>query len=82
MSARLPAADVAVTGSAADAGLVASASLIGTLLMLLPVGVVADKYPRKRVMVTASIVQMVVWCRRSSFPTRSPGRRRGTGPPP
>ncbi len=51
---------LAVTGSAADAGLVASASLVGTLLMLLPGGVVADKYPRKRVMVIASVVQMVV----------------------
>lgn len=51
---------LAVTGSAADAGLVASATLVGTLLMLLPGGVVADKYPRKRVMVIASLVQMVV----------------------
>lgn len=51
---------LAVTGSAAQAGLVASASLVGMLAFLLPAGVAADRYPRKRVMVIASLIQMIV----------------------
>jgi MFS family permease len=33
--------------------------LIGTLFMLLPAGVVADRYPRKRIMITTSLVELV-----------------------
>jgi MFS family permease len=51
---------LAVTGSAAEAGIVASATLLGTLVGLLPGGVVADRYPRKRIMVVTSLTQMVV----------------------
>lgn len=47
-----------ISGSAASAGLVGSATLIGTLLALLPGGVVADQHPRKRIMVVASLTQM------------------------
>ncbi|HEX4060236.1 MAG TPA: MFS transporter [Streptosporangiaceae bacterium] len=50
---------LAATGSAAQAGIVASVTLIGTLVFLLPAGVVADRHPRKRIMVTASLVQMI-----------------------
>jgi|HubBroStandDraft_1064217.scaffolds.fasta_scaffold09637_2 MFS family permease len=50
---------LAVTGSAAKAGIVGSATIAGTLLLLLPGGVAADRWPRKRIMVIASIVQMV-----------------------
>ncbi|MGH3158693.1 MAG: MFS transporter [Streptosporangiaceae bacterium] len=48
------------TGSAAEAGIVASASMIGMLVFLLPAGVTADRYPRKRIMVIASLVEMMV----------------------
>ena len=51
---------LAATGSAAKAGIVGGAVLIGTLLTLLPAGVVADRYPRKRIMVISSLVQMIV----------------------
>jgi MFS family permease len=50
---------LAATGSAAKAGLVAGATLIGTLVMLLPAGVVADRYPRKRIMIATSLVELV-----------------------
>jgi MFS family permease len=50
---------LSATGSAAKAGLVSGATLIGTLLMLLPAGVVADRYPRKRIMITTSLVEMI-----------------------
>jgi MFS family permease len=49
---------LAVTGSAAQAGIMASVTLVSTLALLLPAGVVADRYPRKRIMVTASLIQM------------------------
>ncbi|HEV2343143.1 MAG TPA: MFS transporter [Actinocrinis sp.] len=49
---------LATTGSAARAGLVGGASLIGTLLSLLPAGVVADRHSRRRVLVLSSLVQM------------------------
>jgi MFS family permease len=49
---------LAVTRSAAQAGIVASAILTGSLLLLLPAGVVADHYPRKRIMVITSLAQM------------------------
>ena len=51
---------LAATGSAAKAGLVGGSVLIGTLLTLLPAGVVADRYSRKRIMVITSLVQMIV----------------------
>lgn len=51
---------LAVTGSAAKAGIVGSATIAGTLLFLLPAGVAADRWPRKRIMVTTSSVQMIV----------------------
>jgi MFS family permease len=49
---------LAATGSAAKAGFVGGAALIATLATLLPAGVVADRYPRKRIMVLTSLVQM------------------------
>jgi MFS family permease len=48
------------TGSAAEAGIVASAAMIGMLVFLLPAGVTADRYPRKRIMVIASLAEMIV----------------------
>ncbi|QMU78109.1 MFS transporter [Streptacidiphilus sp. PB12-B1b] len=49
-----------LTGSAARAGLVGSAELVAMLLMLLPAGKTADRYPRRRVMAVSSLVQLVV----------------------
>ncbi len=51
---------LAATGSAAQAGIVGGATLVGALVMLLPAGVVADHYPRKRILVITSAVQMIV----------------------
>jgi MFS family permease len=51
---------LAVTGSAAEAGLVGSATIAGTLLLLLPAGVAADRWPRKKILIITSIIQMVV----------------------
>ena len=51
---------LAATGSAAQAGLVSGATLVGTLVMLLPAGVIADRYPRKRILVLTSLTQLVV----------------------
>jgi MFS family permease len=51
---------LAVTGSAAQAGIVASATMAGTLAFLLPAGVIADRHPRKRIMVVTSLTQMAV----------------------
>ncbi len=50
---------LATTGSAARAGLVGGAGLIGTLVSLLPGGVVADRYSRRRILVLSSLIQMV-----------------------
>jgi MFS family permease len=50
---------LAITGSAAQAGIVASATLTGTLVFLLPAGVIADRHPRKQIMVIASLIQML-----------------------
>ncbi len=50
---------LAATGSAAKAGLVSGATLIGTLVMLLPAGVVADRVPRRRILLTTSAVEAV-----------------------
>ena len=49
---------LATTGSAARAGLVGGAGLIGTLLSLLPAGVLADRYGRRRILVVSSLIQM------------------------
>jgi MFS family permease len=51
---------LAVTGSAAKAGIVGSATIAGTLLWLLPAGVAADRWPRKKIMLVTSIVQLLV----------------------
>jgi len=48
-----------VTGSAAQAGIVSGATLIGTVALLLPAGVVADRYPRKRILMITSLAQMI-----------------------
>jgi MFS family permease len=50
---------LAVTRSAAQAGFVASAQLISTLVFLLPAGVIADRHPRKEIMVITSLIQMI-----------------------
>jgi MFS family permease len=50
---------LAVTGSAAKAGIVSGASLVTNVLLLLPAGVVADRYPRKRIMVITALAQMI-----------------------
>ncbi len=51
---------LATTGSAAKAGIVGSATIAGTLLLLLPAGLAADRWPRKRILQTTSIIQLVV----------------------
>ena len=51
---------LAVTGSAAKAGIVGSSTILGTLLLLLPAGVAADRWPRKKILVITSIVQLAV----------------------
>lgn len=51
---------LAVTGSAAQAGIVGGATIAGQLLWLLPAGVAADRWPRKRILVITSVIQMVV----------------------
>jgi MFS family permease len=51
---------LAVTGSAAKAGIVGSAIIAGTLLFLLPAGVAADRWPRKRIMLITSLVELLV----------------------
>jgi MFS family permease len=51
---------LALTGSAAKAGIVGSATIVGTLLWLLPAGVAADRWPRKKIMLTTSIIQLIV----------------------
>lgn len=50
---------LAITGSAAEAGIVSGAGLIANLVLLLPAGLIADRYPRKRLMVAGSLVQAV-----------------------
>ena len=50
---------LAVTGSAARAGLVGSSELITMLALLLPAGSTADRRPRKQVMVVSALVQML-----------------------
>jgi MFS family permease len=49
-----------ITGSAAKAGIVGGAGLVVSLLLLLPAGVVADRFPRKRILVITSLTQMTV----------------------
>lgn len=50
---------LAETGSAARAGLVGGTGLLVNLLLLLPAGVISDRFPRKRVMVVTSVVQLL-----------------------
>lgn len=49
---------LAITGSAAKAGVVGGTGLLVNLLFLLPAGVIADRFPRKRIMVITSLVQL------------------------
>lgn len=49
---------LALTGSAARAGLVGSAELIAMLAALLPAGAAADRLPRRRIMVVSSLIQL------------------------
>ncbi len=49
-----------ITGSAAKAGIVGSATIAGTLVFLLPAGVAADRWPRKKILVATSVVQLIV----------------------
>lgn len=51
---------LAITGSAAQAGIVGSAAIAGQLLWLLPAGVAADRWPRKRILIGMSLIQMVI----------------------
>lgn len=48
-----------ITGSAAKAGLVTGVGLVINLVLLLPAGVVADRYPSKRIMVITALAQLV-----------------------
>lgn len=50
-----------VTGSVARAGLVAGVGEVGALLATLPAGVVADRVDRRRLIVGAALVGMVLW---------------------
>jgi len=51
---------LAITGSAAQAGIVGSATIAGSLMWLLPAGVAADRWPRKRILAGTSLIQMIV----------------------
>jgi MFS family permease len=51
---------LATTHSAARAGIVGSATIAGTLLLLLPAGVAADRWPRKKILIITSLIQLVV----------------------
>jgi hypothetical protein len=51
---------LAVTGSAAKAGIVSFARTLPWALLALPAGVAADRWNRKRLMIAADIVRMVV----------------------
>ncbi|MFG1807664.1 MFS transporter [Streptomyces sp. NPDC049040] len=48
---------LAVTGSAADAGIAATCEAAGRVAALLPAGVVADRHPRRALLAGASLVQ-------------------------
>ena len=49
---------LAITGSATKAGIVGGTGLLVNLLLLLPAGVISDRFPRKRIMVVTSLVQL------------------------
>ena len=55
----IPFAVLAIGGSASDIGYVATAALVPVIVFLLVGGVVADRLPRHRVMVTADLLQAV-----------------------
>jgi MFS family permease len=48
---------LAVTGSAARAGLVGSAELVTMIALLLPAGATADRRPRKKIMMLSALLQ-------------------------
>lgn len=50
---------LALTGSAAKAGFVGGTGLLVNLLLLLPAGLVADRFPRRRIMIVTSVVQLL-----------------------
>src|SRR5260370_23990447 len=49
---------LAMTGSPAKAGIAGSASMLGYLLFPLPAGGVADRYDRKRIMITCDAIRL------------------------
>ncbi len=49
---------LAMTGSAAKAGIVGGAGLLANMLFLLPAGLVADRFPRRKLMVLTSLIQL------------------------
>lgn len=50
-----------VTGSVLQAGVITAVGELGALLAALPAGVVADRFDRRRVIVVASLVGVLVW---------------------
>jgi MFS family permease len=50
-----------VTGSVARAGLIAGVGQVGALLAALPAGVVADRVDRRRLIIGAALVGMLLW---------------------
>jgi MFS family permease len=50
-----------VTGSVAHAGLVAGVGELGALLAVLPAGVLADRVDRRRLIIGAAVVGVVLW---------------------
>ncbi|HEV3013005.1 MAG TPA: MFS transporter, partial [Actinomycetota bacterium] len=50
---------LAVTGSAAKAGLVGFARALSATVLALPAGVVADRWDRRRVMIGADVVRVL-----------------------
>lgn len=55
----LPLLVLSFTGSAAAAGLVGTCASIGLLTALLPAGVAADRYSRRRLLLGAALIQMI-----------------------
>ncbi|WP_225825824.1 MFS transporter [Streptomyces naphthomycinicus] len=49
------------TGSPARAGLVGTAGLVTTLVCRLPAGVLADRYDRRRLMITCDVLRLAVY---------------------
>ncbi|TWE07410.1 putative MFS family arabinose efflux permease [Rudaeicoccus suwonensis] len=57
----LPLVTVALTGSAAQAGVVGGAATLGTVLFILPAGALVDRWHRRRVMLISSAVRAAIW---------------------